>query len=254
MEFTPDQWPANSALGYRSSGLSRIAWRSRWRAPRRMRGAVHLRVTDSLGDLRLGEVLDEAEPEHQKLPFAERRQPGAERGPLLDGLEPGILDAHPIGERRVVRVRAGAGRLVKRKTVRDEPRPPRTSRAPPAARIPHDPRSRAPTAGGRGRPSAWRSPLDQADPLLEPTRHAQREDAVPEVPPKLAEDGGGGVGGEGNPAAGVNRSIACRSPRFATWSRSSCGSLPRYRRARLRASGMKRSTSSSRAAGSAFRW
>ena len=74
---------------------------------------MHLRVADPLGDLRLGHVLDEAQPQDQPLALVEVGQGRVEGEPALDQLEALVLVADPLRGRRFVGVLA-AGRPVER--------------------------------------------------------------------------------------------------------------------------------------------
>ena len=91
--------------------------------------------------------------------------------------------------------------------------------------------------------------LDLQDPLLDSARDPDRPAAIAEMALQLAEDGRYGEGRERGSPAGVEAVDRFTRPMLATWIRSSSGSAPReYLRASRRASGMKRSISSSRAA------
>ena len=114
--------------------------------------------------------------------------------------------------------------------------------------------------------------VDHLRELLEPARHVHRPPVVAEVTSELAQDRGHCERLKGISALAVvavdrleqaqrgdlqqvlerlggapvatRQSIALTRPRLATWTRSSSDSfVPLYRRARLRANGMKRSKS-----------
>ena len=71
---------------------------------------VHLRVADLLGDLRLGHVLDEAQPQDQPLALVEVGEGAFERELALDQLEALVLVADPLRGRRFVASSPPAGR------------------------------------------------------------------------------------------------------------------------------------------------
>ena len=70
---------------------------------------VHLRVADLLGDLRLGQILGEAQPQDLALDLVEDPGAGIDRGPVLDQAERGVVLADPLRHRRLV-ARLGADR------------------------------------------------------------------------------------------------------------------------------------------------
>src|SRR3954452_4207085 len=145
---------------------------------------MHLRVSDPLGDLRLGHVLDEAQAQDQSLSLAQRRYSLRDRRPVLDPLEALLLVADPVADRHLVGLAAGH-RLVERHG---------------PARIAGRERLEDVVLGDlevardlADRRRALEAPgelgdrlVDLADPLLQPAREPQVPDAVPEVATELA--------------------------------------------------------------------
>ena len=60
---------------------------------------MHLGDADPLRDLGLGEVLDEAQVKDGAVPLGQLVQRLRDRGAVLDGVEPGIGAAEPLGQR-----------------------------------------------------------------------------------------------------------------------------------------------------------
>src|SRR3954447_3621913 len=76
-------------------------------------GDVHLRVADPLGDLRLRQVLDEAQLQNEALALVEVGESSLQRQFVLDQFVAGVFVAHPLGRRRFFGVLA-ADRSVER--------------------------------------------------------------------------------------------------------------------------------------------
>ena len=165
---------------------------------------MHLRVADLLGDLRLRQVLGEAQPQDLALGVVEDVGSGVDRRPVLDQLEAGVLAADALGHRGVVAgLRAGAGG---RPVERDGP-----PRGAALERLEHVGLADLEQGGDLGHRRRTLElvaelrdrALDRADALLQAAGDAQGPDAVAEVAAQLAEDRRPGEGRERDPAVGV---------------------------------------------------
>ena len=198
-------------------------------------GDVHLGMADPLGDLRLGHVLDEAQPQDQALALVEVGQ--------------GSLEGHLVP--RPARSPRPRRRSTRRPGDSSESSPP-TGRsresgrrlwlasAPPARRSVDSSsrRSRPPRASAAAPGQLVDRLLDFGHAVVQPARHPHRPDPVAEMALQLAEDGRRGEGGEGDPALGIEAIDRVDQAEAATWSRSSKDSLaPRYRWVRFFAKG-----------------
>ena len=73
---------------------------------------MHLGDADALGDLALGQVLNEAKVEDLAIPLRDLLEDGADRLAVLDGVEREVLRPDPVAQRtRLVPIAHRGGRV-----------------------------------------------------------------------------------------------------------------------------------------------
>ena len=187
---------------------------------------VHLRVADALGDLRLGQVLGEAQPQHLALGVVEDVGAGVDRAAVLDQLE--ARDRRCRSARSSAPPRRARRRPKERRATRSGAR--RSPRRPRARRPPGCSSSSAISATVGERSSSWLSlaiaPSTSRIRSCRPrgTRRVQtRSRKWRRSSPRIV---GPAKAANGTPRSGSKRSSAETRPRLATWIRSSLGSTP----------------------------
>src|SRR5690242_5340304 len=162
---------------------------------------VHLRDPDLVRDLRLREVLHEAQIQDKPVPLGQRAQLRRQRGGVLGQLVAGVLAAQ-LGDRASFLVLVARPRRLERHAV---------VRGGRLQRLEHllvCELGRLGQLGGRGRAAERARQLghgtvDLEHALLDRARHVHRPADVAEVALELAEDRGNREAGEGHAAGGV---------------------------------------------------